>query len=99
MKTLQLNDLKVGYGKKAILKHFTLGVGKNDLLVILGPSGCGKSTLLYAVAGLLTPSEGKILYDGKPLFSREDGIDIPAEKRRIGFVFQDYSLWPHMSVF
>ena len=99
METLQLNDLTIKYGQKTVLGHFDLSIDKNDLLVILGPSGCGKSTLLYSIAGLLTPSKGKILYNGKLLFSVKDHINIPAEKRQIGFVFQDYSLWPHMNVF
>ena len=99
MEALQVNDLKIGYGQKTVLERFDLNVKDEDLLVILGPSGCGKSTLLYSIAGLLTPSEGKIIFHGKPFFLSKDGMNIPAEKRSIGFVFQDYSLWPHMNVF
>jgi len=99
MKTLRLNDLTIKYGRKTILDGFSLTVDKEDLLVILGPSGCGKTTLLYAIAGLVKPVCGSIAFDDETVFSAEGGINIPAEKRRIGFVFQDYSLWPHMSVF
>ena len=99
MEALHLNDLIIAYGQKAVLENFNLTLDDQDLLVILGPSGCGKSTLLYSIAGLLRPSKGEIVFKGKPLFSHEKNINIPAEKRRIGFVFQDYSLWPHMNVF
>lgn len=99
MEAMQLNDLTVGYGQKSILEHFDLIVDKNDLLVILGPSGCGKSTLLYSIAGLIKPCNGEIVFGGETMFSYKNNINIPAEKRQIGFVFQDYSLWPHMSVF
>lgn len=99
MKILQLNNLEIGYQDKIIIKNFNLGVDENDLLVILGPSGCGKSTLLYSIAGLLKPNKGNIVFGGKNLFSKEKGINIPSENRDIGFVFQDYSLWPHMTVF
>ncbi len=99
MDILKLNDLTIGYGRNPVLKNFSLGVDKDDLLVILGPSGCGKSTLLYAIAGLLSPSKGEIIHNGKPFFSSLSRMNLPAEKRRIGFVFQDYSLWPHMSVY
>ncbi len=99
MEILQINDLEIKYGKKKIIEHFNLKIYKNDLLVILGPSGCGKSTLLYSIAGLIRPCNGEILFKGKPLFSGKNNINIPAEKRQNGFVFQDYSLWPHMNVF
>ena len=98
METLKLNDITIQYDENKVLEHFNLVISKNDLLVILGPSGCGKSTLLHAIAGLLLPSQGEILFDGKPVFSADRGQNTPAEKRGIGFVFQDYSLWPHMSV-
>ena len=99
MDILQLNDITIQYGQKVILEDFNLCINKSDLMVILGPSGCGKSTLLYAIAGLLRPSKGEVVFNGRPLFSSRSNRNIPAEKRQIGFVFQDYSLWPHMNVF
>jgi len=99
MKTLRLDEITIRYGENTILEQYSLAVDAGDLLVILGPSGCGKSTLLYAIAGLIKPECGRIAFDEKPVFSAREGINIPAEKRRIGFVFQDYSLWPHMSVY
>jgi molybdate transport system ATP-binding protein len=68
------------------------------ILVLFGPSGSGKSTVLNCVAGLQKPDRGRISLDGKDFFSSADGIDIPARSRRIGYVFQDYALFPHMTV-
>lgn len=66
---------------------------------LLGPSGCGKTTLLRMIAGLETPDEGEIWLDDTCVFSKERRIDLPPEKRDLGFVFQDFALWPHMTVF
>ena len=99
MKTLQLNEITIRYGRKTILDRFSLVVNQEDLLVILGPSGCGKSTLLYSIAGLVKPAHGSITFDEKQFLMPQTGFSIPAERRHIGFVFQDYSLWPHMTVF
>ena len=62
------------------------------LIGLLGPSGCGKSTTLYMIAGLLNPTEGRIF------FGDEDVTDLPPEERGIGLVFQNYALYPHMTV-
>ena len=66
---------------------------------LLGSSGCGKTTLLRMIAGLETPDSGEILFDGEPVFSVEKNINVPLEKRNLSFVFQDFALWPHMTVF
>jgi multiple sugar transport system ATP-binding protein len=65
---------------------------EGKLSALLGPSGCGKSTLLNMISGILPPSDGRVLFDGK------DVTDLPPEKRGVGFVFQNYALYPHMSV-
>jgi len=65
---------------------------------VFGPSGAGKSTILNLVAGLLRPDAGEITQDGEVLFSSERGIDLPPERRRIGYVFQDGLLFPHLTV-
>jgi len=96
---LQLHEISTQYGKRPVLENFSLTVYADDLLVVLGPSGCGKSTLLLTIAGLIKPCHGRIAFNRETIFSAREGIDVPAEKRRIGFVFQDYSLWPHMSVY
>lgn len=65
---------------------------------LFGPSGCGKSTLLRAIAGLIRPQAGHIQWDGAPLFDAKRGIDLPPHRRRVGLVFQDSQLFPHLSV-
>ena len=67
-------------------------------LVLFGPSGSGKTVTLMAVAGLLTPDAGVIRLDGRVLFDAAARLDVPARKRGVGFVFQDYALFPHLSV-
>lgn len=67
-------------------------------LVLLGPSGSGKSLTLRAIAGLLTPDEGRIVVDGRVLFDAAKGINLPARARNVGYLFQDYALFPHMDV-
>jgi molybdate transport system ATP-binding protein len=68
------------------------------ILVIFGPSGAGKSTILNCISGLQLPDKGSISLNGKVFYSAADGIAIPARSRRIGYVFQDYALFPHMTV-
>jgi ABC-type spermidine/putrescine transport systems, ATPase components len=70
----------------------------NGILALVGPSGAGKTTILQCVAGLQTPSWGEINIRGKTVFSSELGANVPIRNRRIGYVFQDYALFPHMTV-
>lgn len=67
-------------------------------VVLFGPSGSGKSLTLNALAGLLTPDSGVIAVDGVTFFDSAQGVDLPARERRVGYVFQDYALFPHLSV-
>jgi molybdate transport system ATP-binding protein len=69
-----------------------------DRIVLFGPSGAGKSATLRAIAGLLRPAQGRIVADGRVLFDAARGIDVVPRKRRVGYVFQDYALFPHLSV-
>ena len=80
------------FGDNTVLDHIDFGVEKGDLVTLLGPSGCGKSTLLRCVSGLESVTEGRIILDGR------DITDVPASKRNIGMVFQQYSLFPNMTV-
>ncbi|MFH0967572.1 MAG: ABC transporter ATP-binding protein [Methanobacteriota archaeon] len=77
--------------------EFTVNPG--EVLVLLGENGSGKSTILNLLAGLLTPDEGEITLGGNTIFSSEKDIFSPPEERNIGYVFQNYALFPHMSVF
>ena len=70
----------------------------HGILALVGPSGAGKTTILQCIAGLQTPSWGGINIHDKAVFSSEDGTNVPIRNRRIGYVFQDYALFPHMSV-
>jgi len=67
-------------------------------LALLGASGCGKSVTLRCIAGILTPDEGRILLDGVTLFDSATGINLPPQKRQVGYLFQQYALFPHMTV-
>lgn len=71
---------------------------EQDVTVIFGPSGSGKSVTLQAVAGLLRPREGLVRLGDRVLFDASTGIDLPARQRRVAYVFQDYALFPHLSV-
>ena len=73
-------------------------VEAGEMLVLLGPSGCGKTTLLRCVAGLEDAQEGRIVLEGKTVFDSASGLNQPTHLRDIGMVFQNYSLWPHMTV-
>ena len=86
---------------KRRLTQFTLEVDEQcryAVTAVYGPSGAGKSTLLNAIAGLIRPEEGEIAIDDQVLFSSSAGIDLPPEQRRVGYVFQDDLLFPHLSV-
>ena len=72
---------------------------KSGILSFLGPSGCGKTTLLRCIAGLEVPDEGAIYIEDEVQTSISEGVLVPSYSRKIGFVFQSYALWPHMSVF
>ena len=69
-----------------------------DTLALLGPSGCGKSMTLRAIAGVITPDEGKIILNGRTLFDSAAHIDLPPQQRRVGLLFQNYALFPHLTV-
>ena len=87
------------FGKK--LPRFELDIDialTNGILAVVGPSGAGKTTLLQCIAGLQTPSWGEISIGGKLIFSSAQGTNLPARCRRIGYAFQDYALFPHLTV-
>lgn len=89
---LHIQNLSSGYGEKVIVHHCFLSVEPSRTLVLMGPSGCGKSTLLLTVLGILTPRVGKIFLHG------EEISGLPTEMRNIGYLPQDYGLFPHMTV-
>ncbi|MCL4432896.1 MAG: ATP-binding cassette domain-containing protein [Epsilonproteobacteria bacterium] len=82
----------------SINAHFELTINDGEFLTLFGPSGAGKTTLLRMIAGLEQPDSGKIEVDGEVWFDSAKKINLPSQKRSIGFVFQDYALFPTMSV-
>jgi multiple sugar transport system ATP-binding protein len=100
MSDIVLKNIVKRFGKSTIaVNNLCLEINNDDFVTLLGPSGCGKTTILRMIAGLERPTSGEIYIDGKLVFSSTKEIDIPPEKRNIGFLFQNYALWPHMTVY
>ena len=99
MAELVVKDVALRLGDNEILKGVSLAVPAGEVVALLGPSGSGKTTLLRAVAGLETPHRGSIAIGDRVFFDAARGIDLPAEERGLGLVFQSYALWPHRTVF
>ena len=93
---LELNNLKCGYGRQLIVNDLSIRLREGDIGCLLGPSGCGKTTTLRAIAGFEPISGGEILLDGKALSTPT--LRVAPEQRQIGMVFQDYALFPHLTV-
>ncbi len=96
---ITLKNITKSFNSKTVIDNVSLVIENSSFTTLLGSSGCGKTTLLRMISGLETPDSGEILFDEKKIFSSYDKINIPSEKRGLGFVFQDFALWPHMSVF
>ncbi|AHG50217.1 hypothetical protein RLEG12_01025 (plasmid) [Rhizobium leguminosarum bv. trifolii CB782] len=92
MSSIRIADVTKSYGVVKVLKDLSLDVADGEFISFLGPSGCGKSTLLYCIAGLETITDGQILFDGR------DATRTSPRDRNIALVFQDYALYPHMTV-
>ena len=75
----------------------SLECAQGELLAIIGPSGAGKSTTLRAIAGLHHPASGSVICEGETWLDTDRALDVPAHRRRVGLVFQDYALFPHMT--
>lgn len=92
MAYIEFRNVVKRFGDNTVLDHISFGIQRGDLVTLLGPSGCGKSTLLRCLSGLESVTEGSIVLDGR------DVTNVPASKRNIGMVFQQYSLFPNMTV-
>ena len=92
---IRARDLSRSYDEVVALDHFSLDVWESGVVTLLGPSGCGKTTALRVIAGFEN-AQGSIEIHGRKVL--DEGVFVPPEKRRVGMVFQDYALFPHMSV-
>jgi iron(III) transport system ATP-binding protein len=99
MAKIILKDITKRWGKFYAVDNLNLEIEDNSFITLLGPSGCGKTTTLRMIAGLETPTSGQIIIGDRVVFDSEAGINIPANKRKVGFLFQNYALWPNMTVY
>ena len=99
MSRIELRGINKYYGKNHVLKDISLVIEDGEFMTLLGPSGCGKTTTLRMIAGLETPTSGRITIGDKVVFDSALGINVPANKRKVGFLFQNYALWPNMTVY
>jgi ABC-type Fe3+/spermidine/putrescine transport system ATPase subunit len=97
MAHIVIEDLNKSFGRHHVLQDVSLEIEEKEFVTLLGPSGCGKTTTLRLLAGFLVPDGGEIRVAGQLLSSPR--ATIPPERRRMGMVFQNYAIWPHMSVF
>jgi iron(III) transport system ATP-binding protein len=98
MAELTVDNLHLTYGTNPILKGVSMVLNRGEVVSLLGPSGSGKTTLLRAVGGLESPHKGTIRIGEKVVFDGDKHIEVPAEARNLGLVFQSYALWPHKTV-
>ena len=99
MPEIRLEHITKRWGKFYGVDDLNLVIENNAFVTLLGPSGCGKTTTLRMIAGLETPTSGRITIGDTVVFDSELGINIPANKRKVGFLFQNYALWPNMTVY
>ncbi|MBP5161596.1 MAG: ABC transporter ATP-binding protein [Spirochaetales bacterium] len=99
MPEIRLEHVTKRFEKFVAVDDLNLQINEHDFITLLGPSGCGKTTTLRMIAGLETPTEGKITIGDKVVFDAATGINVSPAKRDIGFLFQNYALWPHMTVY
>ena len=99
MPEIKLEHITKRWGKFYAVEDLNLTIADNSFVTLLGPSGCGKTTTLRMIAGLETPTSGRITIGDQVVFDSAMGINVPANKRRVGFLFQNYALWPNMTVY
>lgn len=99
MEIIKIEGVGKSYGKHQVHQDLTLSIERGECFTLLGPSGCGKTVLLRLIAGFETPDAGRISIDNTVVADSEKGINISPDSRGLGVVFQDYAVWPHMTVF
>ena len=99
MPEIDVGSLVKQFGEQRALDDVSFHVAEGELFTLLGPSGCGKSTTLMSIAGFQSPEEGRIAVGNETFFDAERRVNVAAERRNLGMVFQSYAVWPHMTVF
>jgi len=95
---VELRDVHLAFGRTAVLKGINLQVRRGQAVSIIGPSGSGKSTILRCITGLLKPQSGDIFLDGTDVRALKSEAELIGLRKRVGFVFQQYNLFPHLTV-
>jgi len=98
MNAVSLKDINKEYSGHSIIPLLSLEILKEEFVSLLGPSGCGKTTLIRMIAGLEQPTRGLVKIGDETVFDSSRKISVVPEKRRVGMVFQNYALWPHLTV-
>ncbi|MFM2349551.1 MAG: hypothetical protein RIR04_517, partial [Pseudomonadota bacterium] len=93
---LQVENLVRRFGGRTVVSSVSLSIAPGQVTCLLGPSGCGKSTTLRMIAGVDVPDSGRISINGQPVFA--PGLNIAPEGRGVGLMFQDFALFPHLTV-
>src|SRR5512133_2574745 len=93
MASIRLEKLRKEFGQVVAVEGLSLEIADGEFAALLGPSGCGKSTTMNMISGLEVPTSGELYFDGKPV------SQVPPDKRGIGFVFQNYAIFTHMTVY
>ena len=96
---IKVEGVAKGYGKHQVLENLDIAIKKGECFTLLGPSGCGKTVLIRLIAGHEVPDAGRISIDNTVVADAQSGEYIPPERRGLGIVFQDYAVWPHMTVY
>lgn len=96
---ITVEGVSKSYAKHQVHKDLSLAIHKGECFTLLGPSGCGKTVLIRMIAGHEVPEQGKITIDNTVVADSTSGEYIPPERRGLGIVFQDYAVWPHMTVY
>ena len=99
MPEIKVEHVTKRWGKFYAVDDLDLVIKNNSFVTLLGPSGCGKTTILRMIAGLETPTCGRITIGDQVVFDSDLGINVPPNKRKVGFLFQNYALWPNMTVY
>ena len=99
MPEIILKNVSKSFGRVVAVDQLSLQILNHSFVTLLGPSGCGKTTILRMIAGLETPEAGQIVIGDRVVFDADRGVNLQPIKRNVGFLFQNYALWPHMTVY